>query len=49
MALSKRIKNIRENKGETDLKFRKKMAKKVFRETSKYDKLIAKWFNEIKE
>tara|TARA_B100000900_G_C20437445_1_gene657569 strand:+ start:222 stop:827 length:606 start_codon:yes stop_codon:yes gene_type:complete len=43
------IKNIRENKGETDLKFRKKMAKKVFRETSKYDKLIAKWFNEIKE
>ena len=43
------INNIKKNKGETDLKFRKKMAKKVFRETSRYDKLIAKWFNEIKE
>ncbi|MDC3177376.1 hypothetical protein OA960_02500 [Pelagibacteraceae bacterium] len=43
------INNIEKNRGNTDLKFRRKMAQKVFRETSKYDKLIAKWFNEIKK
>ena len=40
------IKNIQKNGGETDIKFRKKMAHKVFKETSEYDKIIAKWFNE---
>ena len=40
------IKNIQKNEGETDIKFRKKMAHKVFKETSEYDKIIAKWFNE---
>ena len=42
----KLIKNLRKNNGETDIIFRKKMATKVFRETSKYDKMISKWFNE---
>ena len=45
---SKLIKNINNNGGETDILFRRKMAYKVFRETSNYDKQIAKWFNEIK-
>ena len=40
------IKNIQKNGGETDIKFRKKMAHKVFEETSRYDKIIAQWFNE---
>ena len=31
------INNIEKNRGNTDLKFRRKMAQKVFRETSKYD------------
>ena len=44
----KLIKNINDNEGETDILFRRKMAYKVFRETSNYDKIIAKWFNEIK-
>ena len=43
------INNIKKNNGETDIVFRRKMAKKVFKETSEYDKLISKWFNEIKE
>ena len=29
-----------------DINFRRKMAYKVFRETSRYDKIISKWFNE---
>ena len=45
----KLINNIKVNNGVTDIKFRKMMACKVFKETSKYDKLIAKWFNENKE
>ena len=45
----KLIKNIRKNNGETDMMFRKKMAYKVFKEVSNYDKTIAKWFNEIKK
>ena len=40
------IKNIEKNKGETDIIFRKKMAQKVFKETAKYDNVIANWFNE---
>ena len=39
----KLINNIKKNGGNTDINFRKKMANKVFRETSRYDKIIAKW------
>ena len=45
----KLINNIRKNDGNTDIFFRRKMAYKVFEETSKYDKLISKWFNGIKK
>lgn len=45
----KLINNIKKNNGETDIIFRKKMASKVFKETSRYDKLIAKWLNEIEK
>ena len=43
---SKLIDNFKKNKGKTDIIFRKQMAYKVFKETSKYDKIISKWFNE---
>ncbi len=43
---SRLIKNIEKNHGDTDINFRKKMAFKVFKETSRYDKIISKWFNE---
>tara|TARA_A200000113_G_C8849957_1_gene349910 strand:- start:1047 stop:1652 length:606 start_codon:yes stop_codon:yes gene_type:complete len=46
---AKLINNLNKNEGQTDIIFRKKMAYKVFRETSKYDKIIAKWFNEIEK
>ena len=46
---NKLINNIKVNNGVTDIKFRKIMASKVFKETSKYDKLITKWFNENKK
>jgi len=46
---NKLINNIKVNNGVTDIKFRKMMASKVFKETSKYDKIIAKWFNENKK
>ena len=42
----KLIANINKNNGETDMIFRKKMAYKVFKETSRYDKKIAGWLNE---
>ncbi len=42
----KLIKNLDDNSGKTDVKFRKKMAYKVFNQTSRYDKIIAKWFND---
>ena len=45
----KLINNMNKNGGQTDIIFRKKMAYKVFKETSKYDKIIAEWFNEIKK
>jgi len=45
----KLIKNIKKNKGETDINFRRNMAYKIFKEVSNYDKMIAKWFNEFKE
>tara|TARA_B100000242_G_C42948990_1_gene440053 strand:+ start:181 stop:780 length:600 start_codon:yes stop_codon:yes gene_type:complete len=42
----KLINNLKKNNGETDINFRKKMAYKIFKENSIYDKNIAKWFNE---
>ena len=42
----KLINNLNKNSGNTDIRFRKRMAHKVFEETSKYDKIIAKWLNE---
>ena len=43
---SKLIKNLDKNNGSTSLSFRKKMALKVFKETSEYDSVISKWLNE---
>ncbi len=40
------IKDLNRNDGETSYAFRKKMAQKVFKEISNYDKIISKWFNE---
>lgn len=40
------IKNLDKFGGNTDVSFRKKMAGKVFKRISDYDKLIFKWFNE---
>ncbi len=40
------INNIEKNYGDTDIDFRKKMAQKVFKETSRYDKIISKWLNQ---
>ena len=42
----KLIKNLDKNNGSTSLSFRKKMALKVFKETSEYDSMISKWLNE---
>tara|TARA_B100000575_G_scaffold180838_1_gene145186 strand:- start:1056 stop:1655 length:600 start_codon:yes stop_codon:yes gene_type:complete len=42
----KLVKNLKKNKGTTDIVFRKKMALKVFKQTAQYDKTISKWFNE---
>ena len=42
----KLIKNLEKNNGFTDLTFRKKMAVKVYKEISKYDKIISNWLNE---
>jgi len=44
---SKLIKNINKNEGLTDINFRRKMAFKVFKKTSNYDKIIGNWFNEF--
>ncbi len=44
----KLIKNLEKFQGKTDISFRKKMAGKVFKKVSDYDKLIFKWFNEQK-
>ncbi len=41
----KLINNLKKNKGMTDRSFRKKMAAKIYEETSKYDKIISSWFN----
>ncbi len=42
----KLVKNLEKFEGETDIDFRKKMAGKVFKKISKYDKLISEWFND---
>ena len=42
----KLIKNLKDNNGSTDIIFRRKMAYKVFKQTSEYDKSISKWLNE---
>ncbi len=42
----KLVQNLKKNKGITDINFRKKMAYKVFKKTSEYDKSISKWLNE---
>ena len=44
----KLIKNLNKNDGKTDIYFRNKMALKIFKATSKYDKIISDWFNENK-
>ena len=41
----KLIKNLEKFDGKTNIGFRKKMASKVFKKISNYDKLIFKWFN----
>ncbi len=45
---SKLIRNLEKNEGETDYEFRKKMAAKTFKITSKYDRLIYNWINDYK-
>ena len=45
---SKLIRNLEKNKGKTDYEFRKKMAAKTFKTTSKYDRLIYNWLNDYK-
>lgn len=42
----KLVQNLEKFEGETDIDFRKKMAGKVFKKISKYDKLICEWFND---
>ena len=46
---SKFIKNLDKNKGNTSYEFRKKMAFKVFKNTSHYDSLIFKWLKSTQE
>ena len=41
----KLIQNLSENNGTTNIKFRKRMAGKAFKYTSKYDHIISTWFN----
>ena len=42
----KLVTNLYKNNGSTDIIFRKKMANKVFKQTSQYDKIISNWLNE---
>ena len=42
------IEDLKKNNGMTSLKFRKKMASKVFELTAKYDEIIYKWLNKKK-
>ena len=45
----KLVKNIKKNHGFTDIYFRKKMAFKIYKETSRYDRIVSSWFNENKK
>ena len=49
MDYKKLVINLNKNNGTTDIAFRKKMALKVFKQTSQYDKIIANWFDEKKK
>ena len=42
----KLISNLKKNDGETDLSFRKKMASKIYKATSNYDKIISNWLDD---
>ena len=42
----KLVSNIKKNNGVTDLSFRKKMACKIYKGTSSYDKIISDWLDE---
>jgi len=42
----KLITNLKNNNGMTNLAFRKKMARKVYKGTSSYDKIIFDWLDE---
>ena len=42
----KLVSNLRKNNGVTDLSFRKKMACKIYKGTSTYDKIISDWLDE---
>jgi len=41
----KLINNLKKNKGETDIIFRKKMSQKIFKKTAQYDKDIYRWLS----
>ena len=43
------IRNLKKNNGMTDITFRKKMANKIFKETSKYDRIISSWLDVYKK
>ena len=40
---------LKKNNGVTDLSFRKKMACKIYKGTSSYDKIISDWLNETQK
>ena len=42
----KLVNNLKKNNGVTDLSFRKKMACKIYKGTSSYDKIISDWLDE---
>ena len=46
---SKLIENLNKNNGKTDISFRKKQAGLNYKITSRYDKIISKWFNKTDE
>ena len=45
----KLISNLKKNNGVTDFSFRKKMAHKIYKGTSGYDKIISDWLDESKK
>ena len=42
----KLISNLKKNDGKTDLSFRKKMAHKIYKDISEYDKIISDWLDD---